>query len=509
MAKGKVWLVGAGPGDAELLTKKAERVLNMADVIVYDALVGQAIIAGLPETVEKVYVGKRSSHHAMSQEEISRLLVSYAERGKNVVRLKGGDPFLFGRGGEEIEELLAGGINYEVVPGITSALAVPAYNGIPVTHRDYCSSLHIITGHKRRGKSLELDYEALCRMEGTLVFLMGVASAPEICQGLITAGMTPQMPAALLSQGTTAGQQKLLSTISELPRRMEKEKLPTPAILLIGKVCALAEDFGWYEKLPLAGTRVVLTRPKQRMYRLAEKFRSLGAEVLEFPAIQICPIKRTNLFRALAQIETYQWIVFTSPSGIDVFFEQCAEVKFDIRKLSNLKIAVIGSGTARQLEQHGIYADLIPEEYSAAALGEALAKKAGKQDHILIARAEAGSPDLLTRLQKDVCHQVDDIAIYRTEAVDRTLENVGRDMPALEGLAMDERAVFVFTSASTVRGTVDNISPEACARMRAVCIGEQTAREAGRYGIAVQVARQADEESLVEAVVERAAVRKK
>lgn len=509
MAKGKVWLVGAGPGDAELLTKKAERVLNMADVIVYDALVGQAIIAGLPETVEKVYVGKRSSHHAMSQEEISRLLVSYAERGKNVVRLKGGDPFLFGRGGEEIEELLAGGINYEVVPGITSALAVPAYNGIPVTHRDYCSSLHIITGHKRRGKSLELDYEALCRMEGTLVFLMGVASTPEICQGLITAGMNPQMPAALLSQGTTAGQQRLISTVSELPGRMEKEKLPTPAILLIGKVCALAEDFGWYEKLPLAGTRVVLTRPKQRMYRLAEKFRSLGAEVLEFPSIQICPIKRTNLFRALAQIETYQWLVFTSPSGIDVFFEQCAEVKFDIRKLSNLKIAVIGSGTARQLEQHGIYADLIPEEYSAAALGEALAKKAGKQDHILIARAEAGSPDLLERLQKDVCHPVDDIAIYRTEAVDRTLENVGRDRPALEGLAMDERAVFVFTSASTVRGTVENISPEACARMRAVCIGEQTAREAGRYGIAVQVARQADEESLVEAVVERAVVRKK
>ena len=539
MAKGKVWLVGAGPGDAELLTKKAERVLNTADVIVYDALVGQAVIAGLPETAERVYVGKRSSHHAMPQEEISRLLVSYAERGKNVVRLKGGDPFLFGRGGEEIEELLAGGIDYEVVPGITSALAVPAYNGIPVTHRDYCSSLHIITGHKRQGKSLELDYEALCRLEGTLVFLMGVASAPEICRGLITAGMNPQMPAALLSQGTTAGQQKLVSTVAELPQRMKEEKLPTPAILLIGKVCALAEDFGWYEKLPLAGTRVVLTRPKQRIQRLEEKFRSLGAEVLEFPSIQICPIKGTEkdraqenfrtgkiilasqekgeeadgvcreLFRALAQIEKYQWLVFTSPSGIDVFFEQCAEVKFDIRRLSGLKIAVIGSGTARQLEQHGIYADLIPEEYSAAALGEALAKKAGKQERILIARAEAGSPDLLARLQKDVCHPVDDIAIYRTEAVDRSRENVGRDRPALEGLAMDERAVFVFTSASTVRGTVENISPEACARMRAVCIGEQTAREAGRYGIAVQVARQADEDSLVEAVVERAAVRKK
>lgn len=509
MTKGKVWLVGAGPGDAELLTKRAERILSMADVIVYDALVGRAIITGLPEKAEKVYVGKRSSHHAMPQEEISRLLVRYAGKGKNVVRLKGGDPFLFGRGGEEIEELLAGGIDYEVVPGITSALAVPAYNGIPVTHRDYCSSLHIITGHKRQGKRLELDYEALCRMDGTLVFLMGVASTPEICQGLIAAGMDPKMPAALLSQGTTAGQQKLVSTVAELPQRMEEEKLPTPAILLIGKVCALGEDFDWYHKLPLAGTRVVLTRPKQRMQRLAEKFRSLGAEVSEFPSIRICPIKGTKLFRALEQIETYQWLVFTSPSGVDVFFEQCAEVKFDIRRLSGLKIAVIGSGTARQLEQHGIYADLIPEEYSAAALGEALAEQTNERDRILIARAEAGSPDLLARLQKDVCHPVDDIAIYRTEAVDRSKENVGRDTSALTELATDERAVFVFTSASTVRGTVENMSPEVRARMQAVCIGEQTAQEARQYGIAVQVARQADEESLVAAVVERAADRKK
>lgn len=217
MEQGKVWLVGAGPGDAELLTQKAVRVLQEADVIVYDALVGQAILAKLPEEADKIYVGKRSSHHAMPQEEISRCLVRLAKQGKSVVRLKGGDPFLFGRGGEEIEELIRGGIDYEVVPGVTSALAVPAYNGIPVTHRDYCSSLHIITGHKRQGQPLRLDYEALCRMNGTLVFLMGVAAAPEICRGLIDAGMDPQMPAALLSQGTTAGQRRLVSNVSELP----------------------------------------------------------------------------------------------------------------------------------------------------------------------------------------------------------------------------------------------------------------------------------------------------
>ncbi len=233
MKKGKVWLVGAGPGDAQLLTKKAEKIIETADVIIYDALVGQAVIAGLPEKSEKVYVGKRSSHHALSQDEINKCLVRYAGQGKKVVRLKGGDPFLFGRGGEEIEELIRSGIDYEVVPGITSALAVPAYNGIPVTHRDYCSSLHIITGHKRQGQKLKLDYTALCRMDGTLVFLMGVASTPEICDGLTDAGMDPEMPAALLSQGTTAGQRSLISTVSQLPQKMQEEPLPTPGFPLI------------------------------------------------------------------------------------------------------------------------------------------------------------------------------------------------------------------------------------------------------------------------------------
>ncbi len=503
MEQGKVWLVGAGPGDAELLTQKAVRVLQEADVIVYDALVGQAILAKLPEEADKIYVGKRSSNHAMPQEEISRCLVRLAKQGKNVVRLKGGDPFLFGRGGEEIEELIRGGIDYEVVPGVTSALAVPAYNGIPVTHRDYCSSLHIITGHKRQGQPLRLDYEALCRMNGTLVFLMGVAAAPEICRGLIDAGMDAQMPAALLSQGTTAGQRRLVSNVSELPQRMQEEKLPTPAILVIGKVCALAEEFAWVEKLPLAGTKVVLTRPRQRMERLAKRFRALGAEVLELPSIRICPISGTDrLQAALAQIEQYGWLVFTSPSGIDVFFERCLEYHFDIRRLSAVKIAVIGSGTARQLEQHGLYPNLIPqEEYSAAALGDALAKQAGAAEKILIARAEAGSPDLLARLQKDFIHPVDDIAIYRTEAVDRESENAGFDLTAMETLAEDERAVFVFTSASTVRGTVEKMAPDVRARMRAVCIGGRTGEEARRYGIAAQVAEQADEDSLVEAVI--------
>ena len=239
------------------------------------------------------------------------------------------------------------------------------------------------------------------------------------------------------------------------------------------------------------------------MERLSKRFRALGAEVLELPSIRICPISETDrLQAALEQIEQYGWLVFTSPSGIDVFFERCLEYHFDIRRLSAIKIAVIGSGTARQLEQHGLYPDLIPqEEYSAAALGDALAKQAGAAEKILIARAEAGSPDLLARLQKDFIHPVDDIAIYRTEAVDRESENAGFDLTAMETLVEDERAVFVFTSASTVRGTVEKMTPDVRARMRVVCIGERTEEEARRYGIAAQVAEQADEDSLVEAVV--------
>ena len=496
MAKGKVWLVGAGPGDAELLTKKSERVLNMADVIVYDALVGQAIIAGLPETAEKVYVGKRSSHHAMPQEEISRLLVSYAERGKNVVRLKGGDPFLFGRGGEEIEELLAGGIDYEVVPGITSAIAVPAYNGIPVTHRDYCSSLHIITGHKRRGKSLELDYEALCRMEGTLVFLMGVASAPEICQGLITAGMTPQMPAALLSQGTTAGQQKMLSTISELPRRMEKEKLPTPAILLIGKVCTLAEDFGWYEKLPLAGWKVLVTRPRQHISKTADLLRQKGAEVLELPSICTVPVEDNGrLYEAFEKLDTYQWIIFTSPAGVEIFFDEMDRKEMDVRSLGQAKIAVIGEGTKKKLKEHHLLADFVPDVYDGDTLGAELAKELQGNEKILIPRAEAGNKKL-TELLEQTGAKVDDIATYTTCYEKSRLIDEKKE---LETGSVD---CVVFTSASTVKGFVEGTKGLDYTKVKAACIGKQTKAAADAYGMQTCMAKKATIESLIELVEE-------
>ena len=262
MAVGKVWLVGAGPGDIGLFTLKGERVLREAEVVVYDSLVGQGVLSMIPEQARCINVGKRAGNHTMPQEQINQVLLKEAQKGFRVVRLKGGDPFLFGRGGEELELLKAHHIPYEVVPGVTSPLAVPAYNGIPVTHRDFTSSLHIITGHKKKGMEYDIDFQALVHTKGTLVFLMGVTALEDICQGLLKAGMEPDMPAAILQKGTTAGQRRIVATVETLPEQVKRQGIETPAIIVVGKVCELAKRFSWYEELPLAGWKVLVTRPK-------------------------------------------------------------------------------------------------------------------------------------------------------------------------------------------------------------------------------------------------------
>ena len=247
---GKVWLVGAGPGDAGLLTLKGKQVLSEADVVVYDALVGPGVLSLIPEGAKLIFAGKRAGNHYLRQEETNRVLLEEAQKGNKVVRLKGGDPFLFGRGGEELELLAANGVPFEVVPGITSAISVPAYNGIPVTHRDFCSSVHIITGHRRKDQSYDIDFEALVRTKGTLLFLMGIAALPDICAGLLAAGMDPDMPAAVLEKGTTADQHRILATVGTLEAVCAAATVMTPAIIVVGKVCSLADDFSWFEKRP-------------------------------------------------------------------------------------------------------------------------------------------------------------------------------------------------------------------------------------------------------------------
>ena len=292
--RGKVWLVGAGPGDRGLFTLKGLEVLQSAEVVVYDALIGDEVLTLIPEHAEKINVGKRAGNHRMAQEQINRVLLEQAQAGKRVVRLKGGDPFVFGRGGEELALLAAHAVPFEVVPGVTSAFAVPAYNGIPVTHRSCTSSVHIITGHRRAGESPDapgIPYEALVRTGGTLIFLMGLSSLPAIMQGLLDAGMDPAMPAAVLERGTTAGQRRVVATVAALEQESARARIQAPAIIVVGEVCGMAETFAWAEKRPLGGRKILLTRPRDLSSEMAARLRRLGAEVLELPAIETVPVE--------------------------------------------------------------------------------------------------------------------------------------------------------------------------------------------------------------------------
>lgn len=503
MANGKVWLVGAGPGDAGLLTRKGAQVLAQAEVVVYDRLVGDGVLSMIPEGAAAIDVGKNAGHHTKKQEEINRILLEEAQKGLRVVRLKGGDPFLFGRGGEELELLRECGIPYEVVPGVTSPIAVPAYNGIPVTHRDFCSSLHIITGHKREGMKYDIDFEALVRTKGTLVFLMGVSALSEICASLMAAGMEADMPAAVLQQGTTAGQKRITATVGTLGEAVAREGVKTPAIIVVGKVCALAEEFAWYEKFPLAGCKVVITRPREQSFRISAVLREKGAEVLELPAIETRAIaENTRLKQALENLERYQWAAFTSPAGVRIFFEQMRECRCDVRKLYGCRIAAIGKGTAAALEERGIFPELLPEVFDGKSLGKALAKVCGPGSRILLPRAEIGGKEILEALAEGERLAVDDIPTYTT-AYCRA--------PYLDEKRMfEEEQVLcaVFTSASTVRGFVQATEGLDYTKVTAACIGRQTEAAAAELGMKTCVAREASIESLAELVEELGAQRR-
>lgn len=495
MEKGKVWLVGAGPGDVGLFTLKGYKTLLNADVVVYDSLVGHGVLSLIPEGAKCINVGKRANHHTMPQWRINEVLLEEAQKGLRVVRLKGGDPFLFGRGGEELELLEENGIPYEVVPGITSPLSVPAYNGIPVTHRDFCSSLHIITGHKKEGEEYNIDFKALVETKGTLVFLMGVTAMNDICTSLIKAGMDPDMPAAVLQQGTTAKQRRVIATVSTLKEEADKVKIEAPAVIVVGKVCQLEEKFAWYEKLPLAGYRVLVTRPKDLISSMSEKLREQGAEVLELPAIKTVPLEdQSALYKAFSEMEKYSWIVFTSPTGVKVFFNEMQKQRLDIRALGKAKIAAIGTGTQKELEKRGLYTDLMPEVYDGEHLGKALAEVCGRNERVLIPRAKIGNREIIDALAcKGVL--VDDVPTYDTVYEKQDI--------------IDERKEFeagnidcaVFTSASTVRGFAEAAKGLDFSLVRAACIGKQTKAEADALGMKTFVAEKPTLDSLVELVI--------
>ena len=497
--KGKVWLVGAGPADPGLFTLKGKAVLAQAQVVVYDALVGAGILAMIPEKAETIYVGKRAGDHAMTQEQINELLVKKAREGKRVVRLKGGDPFLFGRGGEELLVLRAYGIDYEVIPGVSSSLAVPAYNGIPVTDRGCASSVHIITGHKRGDQPLKLPFKAYVKTEGTLVFLMGLSALPDIVQGLLDAGMDEKIPSAVLERGTTAGQRRVVAPLSELEHAVDEAHMHTPAIIVVGAVAAFSEQLAWYEKLPLFGCRFVLTRPKERMDALAEELRTRGAEVIELPGIETKPItvseKIQQEFEKLVK-KDYDCLVFTSPAGVHTFFELLCDSGHDVRILGDVTIAVIGNGTKAALRGYGLLADLMPEKYDSTSLGNLLGEKLSDKSRVLIPRSNIGNPQLITCMEQCAAElgknlTVTDLAIYETVEKQNDLIPVAHlvEEDAIDGVC--------FTSASTVRAFVHANPDVDPTQVHALCIGEMTGQAAREAGMQVNVAQEASVDGLV------------
>lgn len=527
---GKVFLVGAGPGDPGLMTVKGKEVLSAADVVVTDALLSPGILAMIPADAEVIDAGKRSGNHTIPQAEMNRILLREAQAGKTVVRLKGGDPFVFGRGGEELFLLSKNGIPFEVVPGVTSAFAVPAYNGIPVTHRDYASSVHVITGHRRAGEETQdagIDYEALVRAGGTLVFLMGVSTLPAICEGLLSAGMDPDTPAALLERGTTADQRCVSAALSGLAAAGREAGIAAPAIIIIGEVCGLSDALSWYEKKPLSGFRVVLTRPKELISQTAGLLREKGAEVVELPTI------RTQAFSPQSGLEEAwnapagaaaegggrggacemagsggadasggrprpcDWLVFTSPSGVRIFFEWFLQ-GHDLRELYGIKIASIGKGTMKALRERGLRSDFIPSVYDTKTLGEELSLRINSGDRVLIPRAKNGSAALTDALSQVPGVQIRDIAIYDTILEASALIDIG------EMVSQGRIDAAVFTSASTVRGFAAAAGDMDYTSLQAVCIGKQTAAAARALGMQVSVADEATMESLTRKVEELA-----
>lgn len=489
--KGNVILVGAGPGDPGLLTQKGREALEQAQVVVFDRLVSPAVLALIPPEAEAIDVGKESSHHLVPQKQINRILLEKAQAGKRVVRLKGGDPFLFGRGGEELELLAEQGIDFQVVPGVTSALSVPAYAGIPVTHRDFCSSLHIVTGHAKAGSELHIDFDALRRTGGTLVFLMGVSSLPKICQGLLEVGMEPSMPAAVVESGTLPSQRKVVSTLEKLPKKARDARIKSPAIIVVGKVCGLSDCFDWFDRLPLKGKNVVVTRPADRIGTLAEQLRKLGANVTEYPCIRTVPRNPIpQLDQAIEDLSQYRWLVFTSPVGPGFFFDRLRAAGKDARTLANLKLAAIGPKTASELARFGIMADLVPEVYDSEHLAVAMAQVEGP---VLLCRASQGSNALPEIFLKNGIPFAD-VPCYDTVY---EMPDSGKVRALLE-----EPTLVSFTSASTVRGFLESLPGVDLSHVVGCCIGPQTEAEAIKYGIRTVKAKKATMESLIECIKE-------
>ncbi|MGA2749381.1 MAG: uroporphyrinogen-III C-methyltransferase [Verrucomicrobiota bacterium] len=444
--KGKVFLVGAGPGDAGLLTLRGAELLARADAVVYDALVNLDLLRLAPPQAELVYAGKRSSEHAIPQEKLNQLLIDYARAGKCVVRLKGGDPYVFGRGGEEAGELAAAHVPFEVVPGVSSSIAGPNYAGIPLTHRDHCSSFTVVTGHEDPAKEEpEVDWAEVAKAPGTKVVLMGVTRMKEISDALIANGLSEDTPVAMIRWATTGRQQTICGTLKTMAEVAEKAQFKPPGLTVIGEVVRLREKLNWFEKRPLFGRRIVVTRSRDNASQLSRLLRERGADVLEIPTIRILPpTEKQHIADVLLALNSYDWLVFTSPNGVAAFFDYFFKVFDDLRDIGGVRIAAVGPATAEKLRQLHLKVDVTPKEFVASRLAEAMAELGSLENlKILLLRAEVANAELPKKLE-EMGAIVDDIACYKT--VPETEDRDGAAARLLETGA----DWITFTSASTV-----------------------------------------------------------
>ncbi len=477
---GMVTLIGAGPGDPGLMTVKGLACLRCADVVIYDYLVDERIVREGRPDADYVYVGKKAGQHTLEQDEINALLIERARAGKTVARLKGGDPFVFGRGGEEAEALIAAGIAWQVVPGVTSAVAGPAYAGIPVTHRALASSFTVVTGHEDPAQEAsDIDWAGLGRGSGTLIFLMGVGTLDRIATRLITHGRSPDTPAAVIRWGTTTRQQTVSGTLADIADRVRAAGLSAPAVTIVGAVVGLGQRLAWHERRPLWGRRVVITRAAEQAPDLAARLEALGAATVMLSTIQIAPADPAPLDAAIAALGAgaYGWVIFTSVNGVAAFFARLDALALDCRAV-RARVAAIGPATARALAERGLRPDFVPTTFVAEAVAEQIGDVAGQR--VLLPRADIARPALADLLAARGA-SVEAIAAYRTIAPPIDPDAVRR---ALAGPRPD---AICFTSSSTVRGLVTALGDEPPARALAgvaiACIGPVTAATARECGL--------------------------
>ena len=496
MKSGICYLVGAGPGDPGLLTLKGRACLERADVVVYDYLCNPALLRLAPDVAKKVYVGKKSGDHSLSQDEINALLVDKTRGGKIVVRLKGGDPFLFGRGGEEAEALADAKCAFEIVPGVTSAIAGPAYAGIPVTHRAHNSVLTIFTGHEEPGKpNSSLDYQAIARAPGTKVMLMGVERLDAIVGELQTAGMPSQTPVILVRWATTGAQQTLSGTLETIDQRAREAGFKPPAVAVFGDVVALRDKLNWFESLSLFGKRIAVTRTRKQAGEFVDRLRALGADAFELPTIRIePPHNKREFYELVADAHIYDWIIFTSPNGADAFFRAFFEIYRDARDIGGARIAAIGPATAERVRSYHLQVDVQPEKYVAEAIIEALHKETSLENlKILLARAE-GAREVLAEELTRLGAIVDEAVAYRT--VPETNDVTG----GIKRFREEGADMITFTSSSTVENFLA-LKLSMPRDIKTASIGPITSKTMRSLGLTVDVeAKQHDIPGLVGAI---------